>query len=142
MARGELNGLQSNISESADKVSGGQPVTITGNGFIPGSTPNGTTVVDGFGVYPPLPGQYGATKGPYANPASTVPGQTWDDVTATLTGPRLAAPRRLAVSGPNGDGTVTVTVDTSGLPSGTYTTTITGLLLTQTISFQVRSSGG
>ena len=60
------------------------------------------TVEDGFGVYPPLPGQYGATSGPYANPASTAPGQTWDEVTATLTGPRLAPPQPLVVNGPDG----------------------------------------
>jgi hypothetical protein len=80
------------IGESAYKVARGQTVTVTGNGFIPGSTPNGTTSLDGFGVYPPLPGQYGVTSGPYADPTSTVPGQTWDDVTATVTGPGKGSP--------------------------------------------------
>jgi hypothetical protein len=139
LARDELSRLQSNIRESADMVSGGQAVVVTGNGFIPGRTPNGTTILDGFGVYPPLNGQYGVEFGPYANPASTVPGQTWDDVTATLAGPRLGPPQPLAVSGPNGDGTVTVTVNTTGFVVGTYTVTITGLLLTQTISFHVKN---
>ncbi len=115
------------------------PRRFTGKGFIPGRSPDGTTILDGFGVYPPLPGQYGATSGPYADPASTVPGQTWDDVTATLTGPRLASPRPFAVSGPNGNGTVTVTIDTTGMAAGTYTVTITGRLLTPTTSFQVKS---
>ncbi len=141
-ARDELNQLESNISESAATVSSGQTVTVTGNGFIPGSTPNGTTIRDGFGVYPPLRGQYGVTHGPYADPDSTVPGQTWDDVTATLTGARLHSPRRLAVSGPNGDGAVTVEVDTTGLRAGTYTVSIAGLLLTQTISVRVQGPAG
>jgi hypothetical protein len=42
------------------------------------------------------------------------------------------------VTGPDGNGTVTVTMDTTGAAVGTYTVTITGLLLTQTISFQVK----
>jgi hypothetical protein len=139
LARDELNRLESHISESAGTVASGQVVNVTGHGFIPGSTPNGTTVLDGFGVYPPLPGQYGVTSGPYADPTSTVPGQTWDTVTATLTGPRLRSPQPLLVTGPDGDGTVTVAVDTTGLAVGTYTVTITGLLLTQTISFHVKN---
>jgi hypothetical protein len=141
IAQHELNRLESSISESAWHVASGQTVTVAGHGFIPGRTPNGTAILDGFGVYPPLPGQYGVTSGPYANPASTVPGQTWDDVTATLTGPQLAAPESLIVAGPDGNGTVTVNVGTTGLAPGTYTVTITGLLLTQTISFQVGGFG-
>jgi Subtilase family len=137
IAQDDLNRLQSHITESAGRVASGQRVTVTGNGFIPGSTPNGTTVLDGFGVYPPLPGEYGVTSGPYADPTSTVPGQTWDDVTATLTGPKLAAPLQLAVAGPDGNGRVTVNVATRGLAAGTYKVTITGMLLTQTISFRV-----
>ena len=133
-----LRQLESNIRISADRVASGQTVTVTGTGFIPGSTPNGTTILDGFGVYPPLPGQYGVTTGPYADPTSTVPGQTWDDVTATVTGPGKGSPARpLAVTGPDGNGAVTATVDTTGMAPGTYTVTITGLLLTQTITFQV-----
>jgi hypothetical protein len=126
-----LDRLESDIRA----VTSGQTVTITGNGFIPGRTPNGTTILDGFGVYPPLPGQYGATSGPYANPGSKVPGQTWDDVTATLAGPGTHS--SLAVSGPDGNGTVTATVDTAGLAAGTYTVTVNGLLLTQTVRFRV-----
>ena len=120
-------------------MASGQAVTVTGKGFIPGRSPNGTTIEDGFGVYPPLPGQYGATSGPNADPASTAPGQTWDDVTATLTGPRLASPQPLVVSGPDGNSTVTVTIHTTGMAAGTYTVTITGRLLTQTTSFQVKN---
>jgi hypothetical protein len=140
IASRDLNRLQSNISESAYQVTSGQTVTVTGNGFIPGSTPNGTTILDGFGVYPPLPGQYGVTTGPYADPTSTVPGQTWDDVTATLTGPGSdSATQSLAVTGPDGNGSVTTSVDTTGLAPGMYTVTISGMLLTQTITFQVRN---
>jgi hypothetical protein len=46
------------------------------------------------------------------------------------------------VTGPDGNGAVTVTVDTTGMHAGTYTVTIAGLLLTQTISFQVKNPGG
>jgi hypothetical protein len=130
-ARSALDRLESEIRA----VTSGRTVTITGNGFIPGRTPNGTTILDGFGVYPPLPGQYGATSGPYANPGSTVPGQTWDDVTATVVGPGTDS--SLAVTGPDGNGTVTASVDTTGMAAGTYTVTVTGLLLTQTIRFRV-----
>ncbi len=135
-----LNQLQASISTSADKVASGQTVTVTGSGFIPGSTPNGTTILDGFGVFPPLPGQFGVTAPPFADPTSTVPGQTWDDVTVSVTGTghkSLAQPP--VVTGPDGDGTVTVSIDTTGTSVGTYTVTITGLLLTQTISFQVKN---
>jgi len=141
LARFELSRLESNVSESARYVASGQTITVTGKGYIPGRTPNGTTILDGFGVYPPLPGQYGVTSGPYADPTSTVPGQTWDNVTATLTGPGLGSPQALSVNGPDGNGTVTVDVGTTGLAPGRYTVTITGLLLTQTISFQVGGFG-
>jgi hypothetical protein len=137
-ARDDLNRLQSNVQESAALVAPGETVTVTGSGFIPGRTPNGTKILDGFGVYPPLRGQSGATSAPYANPASTVPGQTWDTVTATDAGPDPNSPARpLTVTGPNGNGTVTTSIDTTGLSPGTYTVTITGLLLTQTVAFQV-----
>jgi Subtilase family len=138
-AQDELNRLQANISASASQVASGQTVTVTGKGFIPGRSPNGTAILDGFGVYPPLPGQYGVTSGPYADPTSTAPGQTWDHVTAALSGSRLPSPRPLVVRGPDGNGTVTVTVDTTGMAVGTDTVTITGRLLIQTISFQVKN---
>jgi hypothetical protein len=130
-AQRALDRLESNIHAS----SRGQTVTVTGDGFIPGRTPNGTKILDGFGVYPPLHRQYGALRGPYADPNSTAPGQTWDHVTAVITGHRTNA--RLAVTGPDGDGTVTATIDTAGMAPGTYTVTITGLLLTQTITIRV-----
>jgi hypothetical protein len=41
------------------------------------------------------------------------------------------------VTGPDGNGTVTATIDTTGMAPGIYTVTITGDLLTQTISFHV-----
>jgi Subtilase family len=140
LAQFELNRLQSRVSESAFRVASGQTVTVTGRGFIPGSTPNGTTVEDGFGVFPPLPGQFGVTGPPFADPTSTVPGQTWDTVTATVTGTghntTVQAP---VVTGPDGNGDVTVSIDTTGMHVGTYTVTINGLLLTQQISFQVKN---
>jgi hypothetical protein len=141
LAQDALNRLRSSISESAFKVASGRTVTVTGNGFIPGRTPNGTTILDGFGVYPPLPGQYGVTSGPYADPTSTVPGQTWDHVTATVTGPEKDSPAQpLAVTGPDGNGTVTAAIDTTGLAVGTYTVTIAGRLLTQAITFKVKNA--
>jgi hypothetical protein len=138
-AQDELNQLQASISASAGKVTRGQAVTVTGTGFFPGRSPNGTTILEGFGVFPPLPGQFGVTSGPYADPTSTVPGQTWDDVTATLTGGHSPA-QPLAVTGPDGNGVVTASVDTTGLAVGTYTVTITGRVLTQAITFKVRNA--
>jgi subtilase family protein len=140
-ARELLSGLQRGISVSAGQVTAGHTVTVTGRGFIPGRSPNGTTIEDGFGVFPPLPGQFGVTGPPFADPTSTVPGQTWDDVTATVTGPgHHSAPQPLTVTGPDGNGTVSVSIDTSGMAVGTYTVTITGRVLTQTITFQVKHS--
>jgi hypothetical protein len=137
-----LSQLQGRIRASARRVASGQAVTITGTGFIPGRSPNGTTIEDGFGVFPPLPGQFGVTSGPFADPTSTVPGQTWDDVTAAVTGPRRDSPAQpAAVTGPDGNGTVTVTVDTTGLAPGRYSVTITGRVLTQVITFEVTSAG-
>ena len=43
------------------------------------------------------------------------------------------------MTGPDGNGTVKVSIDTTGM-AGTYTVTITGRVLTQTISFQVKNS--
>jgi hypothetical protein len=140
-AQAALNQLQARISTSADQVAGGQTVTITGNGFIPGRTPNGTIIQDGFGVFPPLPGQFGATGPPFADPTSTVPGQTWDDVMVTVTGTGHNSPVQApVVTGPDGNGTVKVSIDTTGMAVGTYTVTITGRVLTQTISFQVKNA--
>jgi len=142
IAQFELSRLQRNISTSAGQVASGQTVTITGNGFIPGSTPNGTTVLDGFGVYPPLPGQYGVTGPPFADPTSTTPGQTWDTVTVSVTGTgHRTTVQPPVVTGPDGNGTVSVSIDTTGMHVGTYTVTISGLLLTQTVSFQVKNPG-
>ncbi len=146
-AQAALNQLRADISTSAGQVASGQVVTITGRGFIPGRSPNGTTILDGFGVYPPLPGQYGAQTGPFADPASKVPGQTWDDVTVAVTGTGRSSPvpppvspvRPPVMTGPNGNGAVTVIIDTTGMAAGTYKVTITGLLLTQTISFRVEN---
>ncbi|HTU76470.1 MAG TPA: S8 family serine peptidase [Trebonia sp.] len=141
-ARELLSQLQGRVTVSASKPAGDM-VTVTGRGFIPGSTPNGTGVLDGFGVFPPLPGEYGVTSGPYADPTSTVPGQAWDTVTATLTGDgRGHAPAQpLAVTGPDGNGSVTIAIDTSRLAPGTYTVRISGLVLTQAATFTVQGNG-
>ena len=137
-AQAALNQLRARISTSAHQVASGQTVTITGNGFIPGRTPNGTTILDGFGVLPPLPGQLGVTGGPFAEPTSTVPGQTWDDVMVTVTGTGHHSPvQPPVVTGPDGNGTVKVSIDTTGMAAGAYTVTIAGRVLTQTISFVV-----
>ncbi len=136
-----LNQLEADISASAGQVASGYTVTITGQGFIPGRSPDGTVILDGFGVYPPLFGQYGVTHGPFADPASKVPGQTWDSIRVTVTGTGQSSPvHPPVVTGPNGNGTVTVTIDTAGMAAGTYKVTITGLLLTQAISFQVTAA--
>jgi hypothetical protein len=79
------------------------------------------------------------TSGPYADPGSTVPGQTWDSVTATLTGGHQAA-QSLTVTGPDGSGVVTASIDTTGLRVGIYTVTMTGGLLTQNVMFRVRNA--
>jgi hypothetical protein len=80
------------------------------------------------------------TSGPYADPTSTVPGQTWDTVSVTVTGTGKNAPAAPpVVSGPDGNGTVTVSIDTTGMATGTYTVTIAGDVLTQTIRFQVKN---
>jgi hypothetical protein len=42
------------------------------------------------------------------------------------------------VAGPDANGDVTVTVDTTGLHPGTYRVTIAGRVLTQSASFQVK----
>jgi Subtilase family len=140
LAQFELALAQARISTSAERVASGQTVTITGRGFIPGRSPNGTTIVDGFGVFPPLPGQFGAgTTGPFADPTSTVPGQTWDDVSVTVTGTgHNSTVQPPVVTGPDGGGAVMVTIDTTGMHVGTYTVTITGRVQTQRISFQVK----
>ena len=41
------------------------------------------------------------------------------------------------VTGPDGNGTVKVSIDTTGMAAGAYTVTITGRVLTQTVSFLV-----
>jgi subtilase family serine protease len=138
-AQEDLDGLRSGISVSAS----GSAEKVTGRGYIPGRTPNGTSVRDGFGVYPALQGEYGVpSTGPWADPASRVPGQNWDTVTATLAGPgspsKPGAVKPVAVTGPDGNGDVTLSIGTSGLKPGKYTVTITGDVLTQAATFTVR----
>ena len=79
------------------------------------------------------------TGPPFADPTSTVPGQTWDNVSATISGPGNTAAQPLSVSGPDGNGVVTATIDTTGWAVGTYTVTITGRLITQTVQFTVKN---
>jgi hypothetical protein len=43
-------------------------------------------------------------------------------------------------AGPEGNGTVKVSTNTTGMAVGTCTVTITGRVLTQTISFRVKNS--
>ena len=137
-ARLDLAQLQAAISVSARVVAAGHSVTVTGKGFIPGRSPNGTAIDDGFGVFPPLPGQFGVTGPPFADPTSTVPGQTWDAVTATITGLGHSSPAKaLTVTGPDGNGTVTAAIDTTGMAPGIYTVTITGRVLTQSVTLVV-----
>jgi hypothetical protein len=94
--------------------------------------------VDGFGVFPALPGQFGVTGPPFVDPTSTVPGQTWDDVTATIAASQHGSPAQaLTVTGPDGNGTVTTTINTTGMHPGSYTVTITGRVLTQSITLLV-----
>jgi subtilase family serine protease len=136
-ARQQLKQLHAQISS----VTQGQVVRVTGAGFIPGRSPNGTTIVDGYGVFPPLPGQYGARSiGPFADPTSNVRGQTWDHVVATLAGSQPFLTQPVAVSGPDGNGRVIIAINTTWLANGRYTVTITGRLLTQTTSFQVKQT--
>jgi hypothetical protein len=137
-ARLDLARLDGAISASARIVAIGKSVTVTGKGFIPGRSPNGTSIVDGFGVFPALPGQFGVTGPPFVDPTSKVPGQTWDDVTATIKGILHSSPAKaLTVTGPDGNGTVTTTINTAGMAPGTYTVTITGRVLTQSITLLV-----
>ena len=134
-----LLALQRGITVSPRKpFAAGQTVTITGNGFIPGSTPNGTVVEDGFGVFLPLPGQFGVNGPPFADPTSTVPGQTWDNIMATISGPGNTPAMPLSVSGPDGNGVVTATINTTGMASGTYKVTIVGRVLTETKTFTIK----
>ena len=44
------------------------------------------------------------------------------------------------MTGPDGNGTVTTTIDTTGMAVGKYTVTISGRLLTQTITFKVKNA--
>jgi hypothetical protein len=57
-------------------------------------------------------------------------------VTVTGTGHHLTV-QAPVVTGPDGNGTVKVSIDTTGMAAGAYTVTITGRVLTQTISFLV-----
>ncbi len=138
-AAAQLSGLQHRLSLSAHSLPEGNELTATGNGFIPGASPNGTRIKDGFGAYPPLKGQPGWYPfTPTASPSSSKPGQPWDSVSAAVTdaaGRNIHAAIR--IGRPNTDGTVQVLVDTSHLAPGRYAITIKGDVLTQAAEFRV-----
>lgn len=138
-AAAQLSRLQRRISLTSRSLPEGSRLTATGRGFIPGASPNGTQIKDGFGAYPPVKGQFGADKnGPYASPSSNTPGQTWDTIGAAVTdasGKDVHA--ALTIGRPNDQGTVQVKVDTSSLKPGRYRITIEGDVLTQAAPFQV-----
>ncbi len=59
-------------------------------------------------------------------------------MSATISGPGTTAAQPLSVNGPDGNGVVTASIDTTGWAAGTYTVTITGRLITQTVKFTVK----
>ena len=147
-ARNQLHRLQ---TQQTTVSAAGGVTTVTGKGFIPGSTPNGTTIRDGFGVFPAIPGQYQTqcgtlawigkgTCGPFVDPNATTPGQHWDTVTAQVTGPggSTVPANDVTVSGPDLTGKVTVQVATSQLAPGTYSVALVGDVLTERTTFTVR----
>ncbi|MBO0703332.1 MAG: hypothetical protein J2P38_10395, partial [Candidatus Dormibacteraeota bacterium] len=138
-AAGELSKLQRRISLSARSLPAGSRLTATGRGYIPGASPNGTTIRDGFGAYPPLKGQPGwKPGGPTAPSSSSTPGQPWDSIGAAVTdasGKNVHAP--ITIGRPDAQGTVQVEVDTSQLKPGRYTVTIQGDVLTQAAPFRI-----
>lgn len=140
LAREDLAKLRRDTHVGA--ATGDGTVTVTGHGFVPGRTPNGSSVVIGFGFSPTLPGDPLIGPGvPVLTSAETTPGQPWDTVTAslsTLHGRPL--PNRVTVTPPDANGSVTATVTTSGLPRGTYLVTIQGDDLTQYAWLHVRPS--
>ncbi len=138
-AAAQLSRLQRRISLTARSLRAGNQLRATGKGFIPGASPNGTRIKDGYGVYPPLRGQPGWNQGdPTASPSSTTPGQTWDSIGAAVTdasGKDVHAP--VTIGRPTDVGTVQVVVDTTHLRPGRYTITIQGDVLTQAATFHV-----
>ncbi len=138
-AAAQLSKLERRVSLSARSLPEGDQLVVTGKGFIPGATPNGTRIRDGFGAYPPLKGQPGSDRGgATASPSSNTPGQPWDTIGAAVTN---AAGQNVhpavTIGRPNDQGTVQVKVDTSNLKPGRYTITIEGDVLTEAASFLV-----
>jgi hypothetical protein len=134
-AQYDLNQLESNISTSAATVVRGATATVTGNGFIPGRNAERDDGARRLRRVPAATGPVRRDERPLRGPNSTVPGQAWDAVTATVGRPETPG-QPVAVSGPEGNGSVTVAVDTSQLQPGRYVVT-TGNLLTQSASFLV-----
>lgn len=138
-AAAQLSRLQRRISLSSRSLPAGTQLTATGKGFIPGASPNGTRIKDGYGVYPPLKGQPGWSQGDATAPSSSsTPGQPWDSIGASVAnaaGKNTHAP--VTIGRPDDQGTVQVTVDTSHLKPGRYTITIQGDVLTQAATFRV-----
>ena len=97
-------------------MASGQSVTVTGNGFIPGRTPNGTSVLDGFGVLLPLPGQFGVTSGAVRRSDLDGAGTDLGHRDGYHQRPGAGGQSQpVAVTGPDANGAVTATVDTTGL---------------------------
>ena len=135
-AHHNLLALQRNIAASPRKATVGQTVTVTGTGFIPGRTPNGTTSWTAsvcsrrFLASSARPARRSPTRPRrcLARPGTPSRRRCGPDVTA----------QPVTVSGPDGNGDATATIDTTGWAVGTYTVTITGDLITQKISFIIR----
>lgn len=138
-AAAQLSRLERQLSLSSRSLPEGTQLTATGRGFIPGASPNGTRIKDGFGAYPPLKGQPGSKHASVtASPSSKTPGQPWDTIGAVVTNPSGKNVRGgITIGRPNDQGTVQVEVDTSNLKPGRYTITIQGDVLTEAASFKI-----
>lgn len=136
-AAGELARLQ----RASSSTTAGKTVTVTGNGFIPGRTPNGTTLKYGAGPTPPIPGQQETDGTPAVAPSPTAPpGTPWDTLTYNLSGPgqNTANSPAVVVTPANGQGAVTVNIDGNQLAPGNYTLTLQGDVLQEKIPFTIK----
>ncbi|MBN9620114.1 MAG: S8 family serine peptidase [Actinobacteria bacterium] len=138
-ARAELARLQNDVWVNRPVLRSGSTVTVTGRGYVPGRTPNGSTIKIGFGFYPTYSNDPLYTAGqPVLDPNSTVPGQPWDTVTATLTdGWGRPVTASIQLTPPDSDGRVTACVVTSVFAPGRYRLTLQGDLLRQSVSLLV-----
>jgi hypothetical protein len=136
-ARTLLTRLQSHITVRTNVTT----ITVNATGYIPGASPNGTEIVDGYGVFPPLRGQYGSGGSDvYADPNSTEPGTPWDKVTYALTRngkPFAPAAQTATLTPPDGKGRVVLRINKSVLPTGRYMLRLTGRLIQHQTGFTV-----